>query len=90
VRSIGGSVRDPIATYYSYSAAWNEKDDPDVRSSLLDQAWAQEGEFFDEDTPDGLVGREALSEYIAGTHEEIPGLVIAETSEPQILGDRLR
>jgi hypothetical protein len=50
----------------------------------------EDGAFFDDETPDGLVGREALSEYIAGTHEEMPGLVITETSEPQILGNRLR
>jgi SnoaL-like domain len=84
-----GSVRDPIATYYSYSAAWNETDS-DARNRLLEQSWAQDGAFFDGDTPDGLVGREALSEYIAGTHEEMPGLVIAETLGPEILGDRLR
>src|SRR4029077_9952994 len=89
-RSIRGTVSNPIVTYYSYSAAWNEKGEPDARISLLNQTWAQDGESFDEDTPDGLVGREALSEYIARTHEEMPGLVIAETSEPQILADRLR
>ena len=81
---------DPIAAYTSYSAAWNEKDDPDARKKLLDRAWSQDGAFFDEETPDGLVGREALIEYIATAHEEMPGLVITETSEPQILGNRLR
>ncbi len=81
---------DPIAAYTSYSAAWNERGDPDARKKLLDQAWSQDGALFDEETPDGLVGREALSEYIAGTHEEMPGLVITETSEPQVLGNRLR
>ncbi len=83
-------MRDPIATYYTYSAAWNEKHDRDRRNSLLDRAWAQDGAFFDEETPEGLVGRLALSEYIAGAHEEMPGLVITETSEPQIVGNRLR
>ena len=81
---------DPIAAYVSYSAAWNEKADPEARKKLLDQAWSQEGEFVDEETPAGLVGREALSEYIAGTHAEMPGLVITETSEPEVLGNRLR
>ena len=81
---------DPIAVYYSSSAAWNEKDDPVARKSLLDQAWSHDGVFVDEDTPAGLVGRDALIEYIAGTHEEMPGLVITETSEPQVLGNRLR
>jgi hypothetical protein len=81
---------NPNAAYSAYSAAWNEKVDPDARKRLLEQAWSQDGAFFDEETPQGLVGREALSAYIAGTHEEMPGLVITETSEPQILGNRLR
>ncbi len=80
---------NPMDAYNSYTAAWNEKDS-DVRKSLLDQAWAVDGALFDEETPDGLVGRKALNEYIAGTHEERPGLVITETSEPQVLGNRLR
>jgi SnoaL-like domain len=83
-------MNDPIATYSAYSAAWSEKDDPDARKDLLDQAWAQDGAFFDEETPGGLVGRDALNEYIVSTHEEMPGLVITETSEPQVLGNRLR
>lgn len=80
---------DPIGSYTSYSAAWNEKD-REAREKLLDQAWAPEGALFDEETPQGLVGREALSQYIDETHEEMPGLVIVETSEPQIIGSRLR
>lgn len=52
--------------------------------------WVQDGAFFDEETPGGLVGRDALNEYIVSTHEEMPGLVITETSEPQVLGNRLR
>lgn len=81
---------DPIVAYKSYSAAWSEKDDPSARTTLLDQAWAPDGVFTDEETPEGLVGREALSEYIARTYEEMPGLVITDTSEPDVLGDRLR
>ena len=37
-----------------------------------------------------MIGPEALSDYIAGTHAEMPGLVVTETSEPQILANRLR
>ncbi|MDP9234417.1 MAG: nuclear transport factor 2 family protein [Actinomycetota bacterium] len=81
---------DPIAAYTSYSAAWNERDDPEKRKKLLDQAWSQEGVLFDEETPDGLVGGEALSAYIADTHAQMPDLVITETSPPQVLGNRLR
>jgi hypothetical protein len=79
----------PKAAYAAYSAAWNAKD-ADARTRLLDEAWAQEGVFFGEETPDGVIGREALSAYIAATHEEMPGLVVAETSEPEVLADRLR
>jgi hypothetical protein len=81
---------EPLAAYNSYSAAWNEKDDPEARKKLLDQAWAPDGTLLDEENPDGLVGRAALNQYIAVSHEEMPGLVITETSKPQILGNRLR
>ena len=81
---------DPIAAYTAYSAAWNERDDRDARNALLDRAWASDGVFVDEETPEGLIGRDALSGYIELTHREMPDLVIAETSEPEILGDRLR
>jgi len=81
---------DPIGVYASYSAAWNERDDLAGRRTLLDTAWSENGAFFDEETPDGLFGREALSAYISETHQEMPELVVTETSEPQILGSRLR
>lgn len=81
---------DPLAAYSAYSAAWNRKDDPGARDELLERAWVLDGEFFDEETPDGVVGREALSQYIATTHVEMPDLIVTETSEPQLLGNRLR
>ena len=83
-------MRDPVAMYYSYSAAWNEAADPALRDSLLDQSWAHDSVFADDDNPDGLVGRAALSAYIARTHAEMPGLVVTETTRPQVLGNRLR
>jgi hypothetical protein len=81
---------EPISAYESYSAAWGETNDSAARKRFLERAWADDGAFFDEETPDGLVGREALSDYIAATHEEMPELVITETSQPQMLGGRLR
>ncbi len=81
---------DPIAAYRSYSAAWSQDADPQTRGKLLREAWSEGGEFFDEETPDGVVGRDALSAYIAATHEELPGLVVTETGEPQLLGNRIR
>ena len=87
----GEPVRlDPIVAYKSYSAAWSEKDDPVVRMTLLDHSWSQDGVFIDQETPEGLVGREALSEYIARTYKDMPDLVITDTSEPDVLGNRLR
>ena len=81
---------DPMAAYHSYSQAWSEKSDVDTRANLLARAWSDDGEFFDPETPGGLVGRDALIDYIVVTHAEIPGLRVTETSEPEILGRRLR
>ena len=83
-------MQDPVEMYYAYSAAWNETADPALRKSLLIQSWAAEGVFVDDENPDGLVGPAALGDYIGRTHAELPGLVVAETSEPQVLGSRLR
>ena len=81
---------DPIAAYNMYSAAWNERDDPSARKNLLDQSWSHDGALFDRETPDGLLGVDALIEYISRTHDDLPGLVINETSAPEVLGNRLR
>jgi hypothetical protein len=83
-------VIDPVAAYNAYSAAWNQKDDPEARDRLLDQSWAPDGVLYDEESPEGVVGREALSAYIARTHEDMPGLAISNSSEPQVLANRLR
>jgi hypothetical protein len=80
---------DPITAYTMYSAAWNEPD-PDARKDLIHRAWSDEGVLFDPETPEGLVGGDALIEYIAGTHEEMPDLIVAETAPPEVLGNRLR
>jgi len=81
---------DPIAAYTTYAAAWSESGDPDARESLLDACWSDDGAIFDPETPQGLIGAEALSDYISRTHDEMPGLVIAETSAPEVIGNRLR
>ena len=46
--------------------------------------------FVDPEVPGGLVGRQALSDYITRSYEELPGLKITLTSEPDTLGGRLR
>src|SRR5213592_829886 len=81
---------DPMAAYTMYAAAWNETDDLDARRDQLARSWAPTATLFDPETPDGLVGADALDDYISATHAEMPGLVISETSEPEFLGNRLR
>jgi hypothetical protein len=80
---------DPLTAYRAYNAAWNEPD-PERRSRLLVQSWSVDGVLVDPDTPDGVVGRDSLAEYIATTHDAMPDLAIVERSEPEVLGTRLR
>ena len=79
---------DPLEAYAAYSHAW-EPGSPDERIALLERGWAQDGVFVVEDEPEDLVGREALLAYIAGSHEQMPGLSISETSAPKMLGGRM-
>ena len=81
---------DPMSAYRSYSDAWSGAKDGDARRALLEDAWSEDGVFVDPETPAGLIGREALIGYIAATHEAMPELVVTETSQPEILGQRLR
>jgi hypothetical protein len=84
------ATMDPVATYQAYSAAWNEPKDDERRSALLVESWSDEGILVDEETPDGVVGRTALGQYIAETHRAMPGLVVGESTSPQLLGNRIR
>ena len=81
---------DPRTAFSLYSQAWDGKLDPAARSELLVQAWAEDGELFDPDTPGGLIGRAALGAYIQEQHEASTGMVVSATAEPEMLGDRLR
>ena len=75
------------AAVHGYEAAWNETDER-KRMSELELAWADDGVYIDDDVPEGLRGREALSKYIAEEHAGEPGLVITTTRALVILGDR--
>jgi hypothetical protein len=70
-----------------YTAAWNETD-PVQRMSELEQGWTDDAVYIDDDVPDGLVGPDALSTYIAEEHDGDPGLLITISRPLVVLGDR--
>ena len=76
----------PEDAYALYSRAWNE---PERAGDLLEECWAQDGVYADDEVPDGVVGRAALVELIAATHEDLPGFRVWETSPPRLLAGRL-
>ena len=57
--------------------------------ALLEECWAQDGVYADDEVPDGVVGRAALADLIAATHEALPGFRVWETSPPRLLAGRL-
>jgi hypothetical protein len=76
----------PEDAYALYSRAWNE---PERTLVLLDECWAQDGVYADDEVPDGVVGRAALAELIAETHADLPGFRVWETSPTRMLAGRL-
>jgi hypothetical protein len=77
---------DPMDAYARYERAWN---DPAAAAALLDEAWADDGVYADDEVPDGLIGRRALVALIAETHETMPGFRVWRTTEPRLLAGRL-
>ena len=76
----------PEDAYQLYSRAWNE---PGRASALLEECWAEDGVYADDEVPDGVVGRAAVGELIVATHEALPGFRVWETSSPRWLAGRL-
>ena len=76
----------PEDAYGLYSRAWNE---PERAAGLLEECWAQDGVYADDEVPDGIVGRAALVDLIAATHAALPGFRVWETSPPRLLAGRL-
>jgi hypothetical protein len=74
--------------YDAYSRAWNSQDRSE-RRELVDRVWADDAVYVDDDAPDGLVGSDALLEYIADSHAEMPGLIVSETTNPKVLDRRM-
>ena len=73
--------------YDLYQRAWNE---PERALALLEECWAPDGVYADDEVPDGVVWRAALVDLIAATHESLPGFRVWETSprdcSPVVLG----
>lgn len=81
---------DPVVAYEMYAEAWSEELDAAARRNLLERSWSPSGSLFDPEMPGGVEGVDALVAYISDTHAEMPGLIVTETSEPEVLGNRLR
>ena len=76
----------PEDAYELYSRAWN---DPERAPALLEECWAPDGVYADDEVPDGIVGRAALVDLIRETHAALPGFRVWETSAPRSLAGRL-
>ena len=76
----------PADAYERYERAWNE---PDHAAALLEESWAEDGVYADDEVPDGVVGRAALVALIAATHDALPGFRVWATSAARMLGGRM-
>ena len=76
----------PEDIYELYSRAWNE---PERTLALLEECWAEDGIYADDEVPGGVVGRAALGALIAETHHSLAGFRVWETSAPRMLAGRL-
>ena len=76
----------PKDAYELYERAWNE---PERALALLEECWAQDGVYADDEVPDGVVGRAAFADLIVATHEALPGFRVWRTSPPRLLAGRL-
>jgi hypothetical protein len=77
---------DPLEAYDRYVRAWNE---PGLAAALLDEAWAEDGVYADDEVPDGVVGPAALVALIQSTYEASPDFQVRSTSEPRMLAGRM-
>ncbi len=69
--------RDPEEVVAAYMVAWKEPH-PEARLGLLGICWADDGIYCDPGVR--LVGREALSDHIAGKLAERPGASLEQLS----------
>jgi hypothetical protein len=79
-------MRRPEEIYALYSRAWN---DPGRTGALLEDCWADDGIYADDEVPEGVVGRDAVAAMILETHEALPGFRVWETSAVRMLAGRM-
>lgn len=79
--------RDPVAVVHRYDEVWAELD-PARRRAILDEIWTDQTIYLDPDVPNGLVGPDALLDFIASTLEQYPGFTVTATSDLVVLRDR--
>jgi hypothetical protein len=76
----------PEDAYELYVRAWN---DPQGALAILEECWAEDGVYADDDVPGGVVGPAGLAAVIVATHKDLPGFRVWETSAPKLLDGRL-
>ncbi len=78
---------DLAAVVRRYDEVWAERDVA-RRRDILAAIWTEDTLYVDPDVPDGLVGPDALVDFIEASFEQYPGLAITATSEVAVLHDR--
>ena len=78
---------DLAAVVRRYDEVWAERDVA-RRRAILAAIWTDDTVYVDPDVPDGLVGPDALVDFIEASFEQYPGLAITGISEVAVLHDR--
>ena len=79
--------RDLVAVVRRYDEVWAERDAA-RRRAILAEIWTEETIYLDPDVPEGLVGPDALLDFIQSTFDEYPGFTVTATSDLEVLRDR--
>jgi hypothetical protein len=78
---------DLAAVVRRYDEVWAERDVA-RRRGILDEIWTDDTIYVDPDVPEGLVGPDALVDFIEASFEQYPGLAITAISQVAVLHDR--
>jgi hypothetical protein len=78
---------DLAAVVRRYDEVWAERDVAS-RREILAAIWTDDTVYVDPDVPDGLVGPDALLDFIEASFEQYPGLAITAISEVAVLHGR--